>query len=404
MPDSTSSKNNTGRVVKNGECCGCGACIDRCPTSALFYSEDSRGFFVPIVDNSKCIECMQCLNICPVLVQNKKSNKSVYAAIAKNKEIRKNSSSGGIFYFIASYFLKKGDIVYGCTIDADFQVKHIRIADINNLSLIMRSKYVQSNMCDIYKLIKKDLNDGKKVLFSGTPCQVSAVNNFCNNNDNLFTVDVVCHGIPSQTFFNSYINSLVEQNGEIKNYTFRTKRTVNNGMNWYHSYYSEAKKKNVILNWPEDTYNYLYMMGYINRDSCYQCKYTTAERVGDITLCDYWGYDKYHKQFRIGSTVSGVLINSEKAEDLVANLRDELIIFETDFNNLKDNNGALSHSVKLPDNRDKLFEVWQNEGFAKLNEEYKRTHKKTIKKYALIRKFPQFLINKVFYLKRYNKK
>ena len=170
--------------------------------------------------------------------------------------------------------------------DFEFVVKHIRIDKLEELPQILRSKYVQSNLGNIYHQILHDLKEGRKVLFAGTPCQVSAVNNCTPKiyKENILTVDIVCHGVPSQAFYNSYLNYLSLRNGKIEKYTFRAKRQVNNGMSCFFSYKTNRSNKTYFRNWPEDTYNYLYMMSYIYRESCYNCNYASSDRPGDITL------------------------------------------------------------------------------------------------------------------------
>ena len=231
-------ENSIINIVKSLDCTGCGVCINVCPKQALEYSYDKYRFVVPAIDESRCIDCGRCKNVCPTLHIEKKSHKAVYAAMAVDESLRMSSSSGGIFGVIAAYLINNGWIVYGCTMDFEFVVKHIRIDKLEELPQILRSKYVQSNLGNIYHQILHDLKEGRKVLFAGTPCQVSAVNNCTPKiyKENILTVDIVCHGVPSQAFYNSYLNYLSLRNGKIEKYTFRAKRQVNNGMSCFFSY------------------------------------------------------------------------------------------------------------------------------------------------------------------------
>lgn len=388
-------KNSIVSSVQKDECCGCGACINVCPVKALKYETDQYGFIIPAIDNEKCIMCGKCVSVCPVLDCKKRLPIRAYAAKTLDDRLCLKSSSGGIFGSIAKYILEKEGVVYGCTMDRNFTVKHIRIDCFDDLEKIMRSKYVQSHMGDIYRQIEEELKKNRIVMFSGTPCQVAAVNNYIPDKykEKLFTIDVVCHGVPSQIFFDSYLKGLEKGAGIIEEYIFRYKKTVNNGMNCYFAYRLKASKKLKICNWPEDIFNFLYMKAYIYRESCYKCKFATIERTGDITLCDYWSWEKYHNQFSLGNTVSGVIINSAKAEEIVEQLSDKIDFIETKIDDIKDNNSCLIKPSKLPLKRNEVLEFWKQQGMEELNRLFKKKNKKNILKYSLMRKIPPPVMN-----------
>lgn len=282
-------KNNISCVIYRKECCGCGACINICKAGALEYSTDRYGFIIPKINSDKCNQCGQCLKVCAAKKKEANHPIEAVAAMATDTADRFEASSGGIFGVLSKEFIDNGGVVYGAKMDDNFQVYHASATNEMTRKCLLKSKYVQSFMGSVYVEILDLLKSGKKVLFSGTPCQVSAVKNYVPKNyqDGLFLVDVVCHGVPSQKFFDSYINNLSDNEGKVETYQFRAKRQVDNGMNWYFSYMVNGKK-NMLKNWPEDTFNYLYMKSYIYRDSCYSCHYASDERCSDITLCDYW--------------------------------------------------------------------------------------------------------------------
>lgn len=375
------------------DCCGCGSCINACPKEALTYGQDDYGFAIPIIDNDKCIDCGKCVNVCPAIVQNKKVPRNAYAAIARDNNILLGSSSGGIFAVLANEILRRDGVVYGCTMDLKFQVKHIRVGEKQQLSKIMRSKYVQSDMGNIYHQINADLQDGKNVLFVGTPCQVAAVDNFCKGNEKLLTIDIVCHGVPSQKFFDSYLEDLKKKKGEISGYAFRSKRYVRNGMNCFFSFVPKKNGKQILRNWPEDAFNYLYMKSYIYRESCYNCKFASEERVGDITLCDYWGWDNYHKEFLPGSTVSAVLVNNFKGKELLRQVENELKIVPTNIDNIKRHNGCLVKPSTEPEKREALLKYWRKNGFTEIDRMYKKKSRFLILKCVFMRKISQNLMS-----------
>ncbi len=395
-------KNNIHVVVEKQECTGCGLCINVCPTKAIEYGEDKYKFSIPLVIESKCINCELCLKSCPTLKINNKSCIKVYAATSKNLELKKQCSSGGIFGSIAEYLIKDNWIVYGCTMTDDFVVKHIRINRLEDLHKVLRSKYVQSNLGFIYRNLVDDLKNGKKVLFSGTPCQVAAVNNLVPDylKQNLLTIDVVCHGVPSQEFFNSYLKDLLQKRGKVESYFFRAKRQSDNGMSCFFSYKIKNSKKFHIRNWPEDTYNYLYMMSYIYRDSCYKCQYAKSTRPGDITLCDYWGWNKYHDEFNIGTSVSAVLINSLYADNVFEKVKENyLIAVPTKLSNVIAHNGCLVKPSICPSQRNQILDMWLEKGFVFLDKIYKRKTVVKRLKYKLMRIIPQSLLNHLLFYK-----
>ena len=198
------------------ECCGCGACISICPKGAIEMQVDEFGNEYPVVDKKKCTDCNLCNKVCAY------QNKSVYniplmtyASSCKINRLLKKSASGGVFIAIANEFIKNNGIIYGCSMEMEDDIitpKHIRVDDLSNLYKLQGSKYVKSKINCIYKDVRKDLSEGRKVLFSGTPCQVHALLSYLEelkvNKDNLYTIDIICHGTPSTKMFQDYIKEL----------------------------------------------------------------------------------------------------------------------------------------------------------------------------------------------------
>lgn len=379
--------------VPTHSCCGCGACVNICNKNAINYREDDYGFIVPEVDSEKCVNCGMCVKVCPALNSSKNNVQNAYAAISKDANLLLQSSSGGIFGVLASYILNKGGVVYGCQMDNNHIAQHIRVDNIEDLPQILRSKYVQSNLGFIFRQIKKDVNNGLLVLFAGTPCQVSAVKNYIGCKNNLIVVDIVCHGVPSQKFFSSYITYLKRNNFNFKSLAFRAKKQVYNGMNWYYSIKYADSKAPTFHNWPEEAYTYYYMNSYTNRESCYECKYTTENRVGDLTLCDYWKWGWYHDTFKTGSTISGVLVNTEKGELLLERVKSSIEIQKTELEWIVNNNSCLRTPAKRPMQREKLLDKWLSGGYESIQEMYKREYKYKILKSKIVMMMPQSLLN-----------
>lgn len=380
------------------KCCGCGACINTCPVKALDYSQDKFGFIVPQINEDLCINCGKCIKVCPYHNSEKKEKTPLitYAAVNKDEKIAINSSSGGIFGAVASYFIKNGGVVYGCELTNDLKAQHSRIDDIGGINRIMRSKYIQSYMGDAFVKVRDDLKSGRKVLFSGTPCQISGLLSYLGElaeSKDLFVVDIVCHGVPSQLFFDTYIEYLgVKERHRVESYSFRFKKKYLNGMKWY-SHYKLENNKTATFNWPEDSYNYYYMKGVSNRESCYSCPFASLNRESDLTLCDYWHWTNCGVSFKKGSSVSAVIVNSEKGRYIIDSVKGGLLIEETSLDKVVKYNGCINHCVDRPGERDEILNMWLNDGYKSIDTLFRLNHKKNIWKYRIMRYIPDFLLN-----------
>lgn len=380
------------------KCCGCGACINTCPVGALEYGTDKYGFIVPKINMDLCINCGKCIKVCPYNQErvNNKATQLSYAAINNNHEIAINSSSGGIFGAIAINILNSGGVVYGCELTKDLKSQHCRIESLKDVYRVMRSKYIQSFMGDTFIHVKNDLKDGKTVLFSGTPCQIAGLRSFLGkvaDYPNLYLVDIVCHGVPSQKLFDSYREYLEQKKGKaIESYTFRYKKKYFNGMKWYSSY-KLVDGKRFVHNWPEDSYSYYYMNAYTNRDSCYKCPFASLSRQSDITLCDYWHWDECNVCFKNGSSVSAVVVNSEKGKKLFAETSKQLEVKETSLQSIVKFNGCISHPVEKPQGREDVLSLWLSSGYESLDNQFTKRNKLDIIKYRILRNIPDFILN-----------
>ena len=358
-------------------CCGCGACVNICPTNAISYSTDKYGFIIPTIDTSKCISCGKCERICPFKnVIDGVSPKKAFAAISKRNDVLLNSSSGGVFYSLAKFIIENRGCVFGATLNENFEIKHVCVETVDDLFKLQKSKYVQSFMGNAYGIAREKLKNGCMVLFSGTPCQIAAMRAFAKglNTTNLYLVEVVCHGVPSQEIFNDYLSNLQTGKNVLKSYVFRYKRKLRNGMNDYLQYQIGNKIK--TKNWPEDSFHFLFMTAAIDRDSCFSCKYAKKTRVADITLCDYWCWNAYHgKDFDPCSTISGLIINTEKGLQLIDQVKYELKLVDTSFENIANHNSCLLRPTTRPDNRQFVLEMWKKLGYAAVERWYRRKYR-----------------------------
>lgn len=308
------SSNNVINSVNKTDCSGCGACTCVCPAKCLSMKSDSEGFYYPYMDNENCINCGKCLSVCSVKSKPKTTDCSrrVFVVQHKDNRIRRESTSGGAFTAIAEYIIKNGGIVFGAGMDENFRVCHMPAYDIEQLALFRNSKYSQSDLGDTFLKIKNYLNEGKKILFSGTPCQVAGLKKFLPDSDeNLITVDVVCRGIPSPLIFEKYIEYQKKRFGEFDKVLFRDKYSgyTHTAMSLY--------RDNVCLyhNGLEyDPMLKLFYRGMICRPVCSNCRFKEMKRCSDFTLWDCFSAAEINKAFDDNGGTTFVMLHSGKAE------------------------------------------------------------------------------------------
>lgn len=339
--------------LEKEECCGCKACDNVCPKSAIIMKCDSEGFWYPVIDNKKCINCSLCEKVCPVLsVEKQISLKKAYACYNKNNEVRLTSSSGGMFTLLSEEVLKDGGVIFGATFNEEFQVVHGYTNNKNGLDAFRGSKYVQSNINKSYTDAKIFLESGKKVLFSGTPCQIAGLKSFLNKKyDNLICVDIICHGVPSPEVWKEYKRSIIKEK-KLVNMTFRDKSEGwKNAVLKYKfkdgSEYKEAYKESK------------YIRGFIEniylRPSCYKCKFKSLDRDSDITLADFWGIENFIPNMDDQNGISLILVHTEKGIDILEAIKNYAFIKEVNINEAIKFNICAIKSVKLDSKREKFY-------------------------------------------------
>ena len=347
-------------ILNKDNCTGCRMCEQICPVKAIHIRENKEGFIEPVVDDKACINCGLCSNRCPQLndVSSKRLEKvEAYAAKNKDKQEQIQSSSGGIFSVIANYVLENNGIVYGAAYNSKLEVEHIGIENKNELFKLRGSKYVQSNVRNTYKEAKENLDNGKLVLYTGTPCQIAGLKNFLGKEyDNLILVDLVCHGVPSPKLFKKYINWLEHKNkSKVKSYQFRNKKKFAWG-----SYGTEITFKNNKIKYiaaPLDSYYKAFLEAKTFRNVCYKCKYANIKRISDITLIDYWGIESQYPNFVDSNGVSAILINTNKGKQILKNVNKNIYLLKTTVMNVARENKNLNS----PSDRSKIrADVYKN--------------------------------------------
>jgi coenzyme F420-reducing hydrogenase beta subunit len=333
-------------ICYDKQCTGCGACALVCPKNAISMTENTEGFVIPVVDDDKCIKCGLCIKKCAKHNDNSNPNRTVYAVVANDSKLLHNSTSGGFFGVLAKHIIQEGGYVYGVANTDDLRVKHIRIEAEGELSRLHGSKYVQSNASACFADIKEQLKAGKKLLFSGTGCQISGLLSFLGgSNENLITIEVVCHGVPSQGLFNKYIEWLGnKRGGNVTEFQFRSKNMRPTGEHSQFTYICNNKRYKGQAY--EDPYYSAFLNGRILRESCYNCSFKGSSRVADFTIGDFWGVERQLKNFPVNNGTSAVLINTEKAEKLFDKIKDSFIYKETSYEVAQKFNPSLHTSTK----------------------------------------------------------
>ncbi len=304
-------------LPENKNCSGCGACSNICPTGAITMGYDDYRFVIPKADQDKCIYCGMCNKVCPVLTPKFKNNpKPKFYSFCADDATRKKSSSGGMFSVLANYVIDKGGYVCGAAFDENFQVKHRIVSSREELEPLRSSKYIQSDVNDCYNKTKKLLDEDNYVLFTGTPCQVAGLYNILKKDyEKLITADLLCHGTPSQRFFDSYLNEIA--NGKkVKNVYFRHKRFGWTAGTILILFEDGSEYIGKISDENKDAYFEAFMKNMIMRDSCYNCKFCDYPRQGDITIGDLWHSDKLDPKSNDKKGTSFVFVNNSKAEKI----------------------------------------------------------------------------------------
>lgn len=326
-------------------CTGCFACVNICPQNCISMKLDDKLCIAPSIDNDRCIDCGLCQRTCPVNNPvEKHAVRRTFAAYASNKEINKASTSGGIATTIATKIIDNGGVVYGSAFTDIPNADVIRCEKLDELKRLQGSKYVHSHMNSAHADIKNDLENGRTVLFIGVGCQVAGLLNYLKKPyDSLFTIDLLCHGCPSREVFNQYTKATVKDTDSIGGISFRSAIPFRNGSHYILQYYD--KNGEPIKSQPEKASDYLsgFLNGHIFRENCYHCPYSSPERAGDITLGDYRGLGTrapFNDKNENG--ISMLLVNSDKGESLIEMSKDTLVLYEREFDEIKENSQHLN--------------------------------------------------------------
>ncbi|MCH5191173.1 MAG: Coenzyme F420 hydrogenase/dehydrogenase, beta subunit C-terminal domain [Oscillospiraceae bacterium] len=368
------------KIVEKHLCSGCHACASVCPKQCIEMKVDNEGFLYPEIDETACIDCGKCKQTCPVLKNEIKSDDvpKAYAMYNKNEDIRLKSSSGGVFALLAEQTLSKGGIVFGAAFTDGFRaVKHIAVESLVELPRLMGSKYLQSEIGDSYVRARKYLEDGRQVLFTGTPCQISGLYAYLNKDyDNLFTQDIICHGVPSPMVWEKYVKFREAQAASTTRRTFFRHKKY--GWKTFSVQFEFTNCTEYVQDLSKDLYMRGFLVNLFLRPSCHNCSFKQLHRQSDLTIADFWGVQNILPEFDDDKGTSLVIVHSHKGEQLLEQIKDNLIWTETNTPSAVSYNSAMLNSVAPHPKREEFFNELDTVQFDSLINKYAVT-KRTVK-------------------------
>lgn len=369
-------------AINYENCTGCGACVQRCPKQCISWTTKEFDFRYPRVDEAICINCGLCEKVCPIDKELKApAVQKAYAAVHKDSSVLEKSTSGGAFTALADTIFSQGGVVYGAAMRNDMQVKHIRTENRTAFAVLRSSKYLQSDTGTTYQMVEQDLKQGKVVLYSGTPCQIDGLKCFLRKEyENLYTADIVCHGVGSQAYFDKYMEFAKERYGKIKALRFRSKEYAGWSCGGGVVVVGTSNSEKKIPYRDFDNYYYSYFLsGDIYRKCCYSCKYANTKRVGDFSLGDYWGVEALNLPLQTENGCSLLLVNNDRAKKLLETVVD-LDKVETTIEQAAHCNKQLNEPSRLPESRQKRIEEYVSMSGRQIQKVYLRTHRRTVVK------------------------
>ncbi len=356
-------------ICRKEHCTGCGMCMNICAKNAVTMQADVEGFLHPVVDEMLCVSCGLCQSRCPQNTSVSRFSGNYYAVVAKDDMLRENSSSGGVFSLLARRVLARDGVVFGVAFDENWRVIHIAAEDETDLSRLRGSKYVQSEIGLTYRDAKAALDNGRRVLFTGTPCQIAGLRAYLKKEyDNLLTIDVVCHGAPSPMIFREWLDYEVAHHGDIADIAFRKKAPG------WKSFCAQVTHQNGDVT--KCMLREGYMRGFLDdlylRDSCYTCPYASAERVADISLGDYWHYQESGPEHIEDDDrgVSLVIVNTEKGNAAFRAIKRQIALGKRSYEDALRGNPVLDHPAKRPEKREAFWRDHETMSWGELCEAY----------------------------------
>jgi|GEM_PF-259543 Coenzyme F420-reducing hydrogenase, beta subunit len=349
------------QLVKKDICTGCYACFNICDKKAITMNPDKEGFKYPEVKANLCNQCGSCVSVCPSLKENYSNDKKpseIYAAWSLDDEIRSLSTSGGIFSELAIEILEAGGYICGAVYNEQFLVEHMVSDNKEGLARIRQSKYVQSDMNDVYRKIRKLLVQNKSVLFCGSPCECAGLKSYLSSTEcathNLILIDFVCRGANSPKVYMEFLKEMEKKySSDIQRVWFKNKTY---GWNRFSTKIEFKDGQNYL----EDRFHDLYIRGYVEenlfiRPVCSECRYKGLPKIADITLADFWGIKLEKDNHRTDGGTSLVIINSERGEELFDRIKSKIFFEKKHIDDAVPGNMCIYHSIKHGEHREKFM-------------------------------------------------
>lgn len=349
-------------------CCGCRTCEESCLKDAIYMEKDNRGHIYPYIDEKKCIKCGRCEKVCPINNPPlwNEDYRTAIVAVQKDKSILEQSSSGGAFSAVIAAW--KPRYVSGVRWNKDFSVFNDISDDLNIIKLYSKSKYVMSDTCGIYKRVKGKISTGEKVLVSGTPCQIAGLRNYLGKDyENLFLVDIVCHGAPSCELLKKHIEELeIKRKKKIKEWTFRDKTPQKGKVSSRSARVIYSDGTNEHFEIKEDEYLKLYYSRLAYRESCSNCIFANPKRVSDITICDAHHIEERYPELSVEEGASVVLFHTQKANNIKEALDKYLSIYSIEYDWVIEHNEQLKVPTRIHPKTELFYQQYdKNKDFGK---------------------------------------
>ena len=378
--------------LQNGDthfCCGCRACVQKCPKQCISL-EEKDGFFYPVIDKERCINCGLCERVCQYTEKNQERRKDrtvlqTYAVWHKDEKEVLKSTSGGVFFALGEQFIQDGGVVIGAEYMPDFSVKLSAAATVEACKAFRKSKYVFCNTDTTYSQAERLLKEGQNVLFTGTPCQIMGLYSFLGKDyDTLFTVDIVCHGFNAPVSLQSYLEMMEKKDGgKTTSIDFRHKSRGNPDPELYMTF---SGGQTHVEPYRTSDFGKLYGSNALLMASCTTCQYANTARPGDLTIGDFWGIEQHCPQAYHVDGTSLLLVNSEKGKKLLESMKENVVAHEAELSWAVAHNQPLGHPS--PDNpfSKKVIRDLKEKGFEKTYRHYQTIDSKLFLVYRLFRK------------------
>ena len=372
-------------VIASGKenCCGCGTCAAVCPVNAIEMIPGELGCLYPRVDKKRCTGCGKCFRSCALQQRTLRETPEhkVFAAAAGDLEMLRRSASGGVFAAVAREILSQGGAVFGCSLEMSEGVltpMHICVENERDLEKLQGSKYVQSDLGNSFHQAKQLLEAGRLVLFSGTPCQIDALHHFLKGMDsrNLYTMDIICHGVPSAKLFRDYLRTFRHP---VRSFSFRDK-TFGWGLFGKYTCMAGGRIRENVFSPGVSSYDSFFLEAETYRESCYSCRYANLDRVGDLTIGDYWGFAREHPEllaeqggpYEARRGISEVLVNTEKGEELLARFGSGLRLSRSGPEKIVRWNRQLSRPSVCSQKRKELIKQYELHGYSGIEKQFRK--------------------------------